>query len=443
MQVSDATPGFRWAPYFVLAFVALLPTVGPAEVVLSLGALTAMGLLLWQRFQGGTHLLSREAWALTTALFFAYWLPELLSAPDALNGARTWKSVATDLRYLPFLWLTAMAMASPRGRRVVSIGLGVIVLVWCVDGLVESATGWGLRRLLDMAIAAVLAGLGRPPLVTAPPADRLSGIFGPGNLKLGLIVCSLSPYALETLRERAGALGWLLGAVLVGIVILLAGARAAWLGYAIVLAVSGWRALRSKTQLVAVLGIGLAVAVAGFAWSPQFRARIERSVALVTDHQDGADQASSGRMSLWRTAVAIALDHPVNGVGVRSFRIAYPQYAAPDDFFVRKGETALHAHQIVLEILTETGLLGLLLWLAGALLAWRAWRWAPPAARERARTPALALGVTVFPFNTHLAFYSNFWGGVFLLLLALFTGSLLASSNGDSEHDGDARPPAA
>src|SRR5204863_169151 len=83
-----------------------------SEVVLSLGALTAMGLLLMQRFRGGTELLSREAWALTTALFFCYWLPELFSATDALDGARTWKEVATDLRYLPFLWLVAMAMGT-------------------------------------------------------------------------------------------------------------------------------------------------------------------------------------------------------------------------------------------------------------------------------------------------------------------------------------------
>jgi O-antigen ligase len=421
MQASDAplrlSGVHRWAPWFVLAFVALLPTVGPAEAVLSLGSLTAMGVLLWQRFQGGTHLLSREAWALCTALFFAYWLPQLFSAFDALDGPRTWKGVATDLRYLPFLWLVAMAMANARGRRLVLRGLGAIVLFWTVDALVEAATGWSLGRVLHPRDYAV--------------ADRLSGIFGPGNLKLGLIVCALSPFALEALRERAGTTGWLIGSALVGTVILLAGARAAWLMYAIVLGFSGWRALRSKAQMAAVLGVGLAVAVAGFAWSPNFRARVERSVTLVT-HSD-ADTASSGRMSLWRTAAAMALDHPFNGVGVRSFRYAYPHYAAADDFFTRKGETALHAHQVVLEILTETGVAGLLLWLLGAVLAWRAWTWAPPAARERARVPALALGVTVFPLNTHLAFYSNFWGGVFLLLLALFAGSLLA---GDDENEG-------
>jgi O-antigen ligase len=425
--ILPSTTGFRWAPWFVIAFVLLLPTVGYAEAVLSLGSLTAMGLLLWQRFQGGTRLLSREAWALTTALFFAYWVPELLAAPDAIDRASNWQDVAVDLRYLPFLWLTAMAMASARGRRQVLVGISAIVLFWTGDGLVQAATGHSL---------------GGPAT-----ADRLSGIFGAGNLKFGLVLCSLSPFALEALRARWGAPGWLVGAVLVGSVVLLAGARAAWLSYAIVLGVSGWGALRSKAQLAAVLALGVAVAVAGFAWSPQFRSRIERSVTLVTLRD--ADMASSGRMSLWRAAAAMAIEHPINGVGVRSFRYAYPDFAGPDDFFVSKGETALHAHQILLEILTETGLLGLLMWGMGAVLAWRAWRWAPPAARERARVPALALGVTVFPFNTHLAFYSNFWGGVFLLLLALFAGSLLSGEEDERAPgslpvgDEDVRAPAA
>ena len=58
---------------------------------------------------------------------------------------------------------------------------------------------------------------------------------------------------------------------------------------------------------------------------------------------------------------------------------------------------ALHAHQIVLEVLSETGGFGLLLWLAGVALAWRAWRFADEAARERARPAMLALAVDGVP----------------------------------------------
>jgi O-antigen ligase len=86
---------------------------------------------------------------------------------------------------------------------------------------------------------------------------------------------------------------------------------------------------------------------------------------------------------------------------------------------------------VVLEVLSETGAFGLLCWLAGVALALRAWRYAGAAARERARPAMLALLVTVFPLNTHLAFYSTFWGGVALMLAALYAGSLLGRDAGD------------
>ena len=134
--------------------------------------------------------------------------------------------------------------------------------------------------------------------------------------------------------------------------------------------------------------------------------------------------------------------HPVNGVGIRGFRDAYAQYAAKDDFWLAHGQKgALHAHQIVLEILSETGLVGLVLWLMGLALAIRAWRWSLPAARTRARVPALALVVTAFPLNTSLAFYSTFWGGAFLLLLALFAGALFAIEDDDAPTDRRGPPP--
>ena len=69
-------------------------------------------------------------------------------------------------------------------------------------------------------------------------------------------------------------------------------------------------------------------------------------------------------------APGMVREHPVNGVGVRRFRDAFaacdPSPGQPAEW----GDgPALHAHQIVLEILSETGILGLILWLAGAAQA--------------------------------------------------------------------------
>ena len=80
----------------------------------------------------------------------------------------------------------------------------------------------------------------------------------------------------------------------------------------------------------------------------------------------------------------------------------------------------------MLEVLGDTGVVGLLLWLAGVVLALRAWRKVDPEARRRAFPVTVALAVTVFPLNTNLAFYSAWWGLLFWWLLALWCAALYA-----------------
>jgi O-antigen ligase len=418
--------GWRWAPYWVLAFVALWPAPGIAEGVLVLGALAAIIKLVATRFRGGTELLSGPAWALTSALFFAYWLPQLFSAFDAFDTRHAFYKAATALRYLPFLWLVASAVADARGRRITFGGLAVIAGVWTLDALAQALSGtsplfWGLNALKQL--------LEHKPMCSAQEiaaVDRLSGVLGPCNLKLGIVLASLSPFALYVAGRRFGNVGWVVAAALVGVVILLGGARASWLTYALVLVFSGWRLLGWK-KLVGMFAFGGVLLLVLALTVPQVRERVQRTSQALAADETGLDSALSGRGRIWGAALCMAREHPVNGVGARSFREAFPACdPEPGKVPAWGAGPAFHAHQIVLEILSETGVLGLLLWLAGAALAWRAWRYADEPARDRARPAMLALAVTVFPFNTHLAFYSTFWGGLTLLLAALFAGSLLA-----------------
>ena len=407
---------FRWAPLAVLAFVALWPTVGPAEAVLSVGAITGIAILSIGRFRAGTTLISREAWALCTALFFCYWLPEFFSAFDAVDTARAWHEVLVDLRYLPFLWLVAMAVAYRRSRRIVLASLGVIVLLWALDALLQAITGFSVGG--------------------ANSSDRLSGVFGADNLKLGIVLASLSPFALDLVARRFDGPGWVLCALLLGTVILLAGSRASWVTFALVMLISGWRRFGPwRLSLIMAAGALVAAAVA-MNYSAQFESRIERSGMVLSGDRQGINDALAGRLDIWRAATHMIADHPINGVGVRGFRDVYPTYAGADDFWLANGQGgALHAHQLVLEILSETGVIGLLLWIMGAALALRAWRWTLPALRARAFPAALALVVTVFPFNTHLAFYSTFWGGVTVLLVGLYAGCLFAIEPDEARAD--------
>jgi len=427
---SPASRAGRWAPWWVLAFVALWPLPGIAESVLVLGALYAAVRMVQLRMQGKQHLLSSPAWALTSILFLGYWLPQAFSAFDAIDPATAWRKTAAGLRYLPFMWLVAIAVATPQRRRLTLGGIALITAVWTVDALAQAAFGssalfWSLDQLKQL-----VSGHGLCNAAEVAAVDRLSGVLGPCNLKFGQVLASLSPFLLFAAARRGGLWGWGVAAAAVGVVLVLAGSRAAWLTYALVVAYSGWRLLGARA-LIGCLAIGLVAAVAIGFGSSQVRERVARTAMAWEGDGDGVNQALSGRAQIWAAAGCMIADHPINGVGARGFRDAYPGCnPAPQAQEVWGEGPALHAHQIVLEILAETGVLGLLLWLAAAAQAWRAWRFAPLPARERARPAMLALAVTVFPLNTHLAFYSTFWGGLTLLLAALYAGSLLARDDG-------------
>lgn len=430
-DAAHAPQGWRWAPAWILTYVALWPAPGYAEAVLVLGALVAIVKLLLSRFRGGSQLLSGAAWALTSVLFFAYWLPEPVSAFDATDRAHAFAQSAEDLRYLPFLWLVAAAVANTAGRRITFGGLAIIVAAWTLDALVQAVGGTSPLFFGIDAIKHALSGHGMCSAEETALVDRLSGAFGPCKLKLGLVLASLSPFALYASGRRFGALGWMVAAAAIGLVVMLAGSRASWITFALVLVLSGWRLIGWK-RLLGVFAFGaIAVAVLSVA-SPQVRERLARTTHALSASEEGVDTALSGRGRIWGAAACMAREHPFNGVGARNFRNAFPGCDPTPHEVAAWGEgPALHAHQIVLEILSETGAFGLLLWLAGAALGWRAWRFADAAARERARPAMLALVVTLFPLNTHLAFYSTFWGGLTLLLAALYAGSLLARDDGD------------
>lgn len=420
-----AAGGWRWAPAWVLAVVALWPAPGYSEALMVLGALAAIIALLLARFRGSGALLSGPAWALTSVLFAAYWLPQLLSAVDAVDQGLALRESLADLRYLPFMWLVAMAVADAPGRRLTFGGLGVIMLIWAVDALLEALLGRSpLFSGID-ALKHVISGRGMCSEQAVLQLDRLSGILGPCNLKLGIVLASLSPFALHLAWRRFGLTGWLLMAFVMAAAVLLAGARAAWITYGLVLLLGGWSLLGWK-RLLGVFAAGLVLLTVLGATVPDLRGRLVRTAAMLSEDPGSVDTALSGRHRIWGAAWCMAREHPVNGVGARGYRHAFDACDPEAGVEAAWGAgPALHAHQIVLEVLSETGTLGLLLWLAGAAMAWRAWRFAEPAAREAAHPAMVALVVTVFPFNTHLAFYSTFWGGLTLLLAALYAGSLL------------------
>lgn len=347
-------------------------------------------------------------------LLGAYVVAALLSAVDSVAPAKSWSTVAALLRYVPLGLYACFAIRREEKLRALYVAVAVVVALWAVDAWMQALTGWSLAGRAE--------------------AERISGIFGASNLKLGPTLSVLSPFVLWAAQRRWGLKGLLLAFVLLLGPVLLSGSRASWLCYALVAWGFAWHIARSPLRFLAFAGLGvvLLLVAGGVAWktSERFQLRVERTLQATQGSNPSLDVALSGRLDIWRTSMAMFEAHPVNGVGVRAFRNAYPAFAPANDHFVVSGEAcgvgegACHAHQWVLEVLTETGTLGLLCWLTGIVLAWAAWRRVGAAARARAFPVTLALAVMLFPLNTHLAFYSAWWGLLFAWLLGLWCAAL-------------------
>ena len=93
----------------------------------------------------------------------------------------------------------------------------------------------------------------------------------------------------------------------------------------------------------------------------------------------------SNRLDLWRSAIAMAQDHPILGVGPYQYGAELRRYGDPDQSLQQ--DRLVHAHNLPLQILAEGGILAAasVTWLLIiALRAWlNAWKTASPGRRRR------------------------------------------------------------
>ncbi len=421
--VSVGTPGHE-RPWLLLAplagFVLLLPFGRAAE----LAVVAALAIVITLAVRERSRWLPLAGPLLGfLLLLWCYVQPALISALDSLDPAKSWQTALSALRYAGFGAIAVLWYArSPRPDRLLQ-AVGLLLAVWALDALVQAAFGIGLRG------------------ASAP--DRLSGIFGADNLKLGPTLIALAPVgvAAAALHGRKAATA---AALLLLLVVLLSGARAAWVSAAVLVAIGvhlllgrRWRRTLPALSAAALLGVGAILALAQL--SPVFAERLARTTTGFALDRASVDYALAHRLPIFEAALRMTAAHPVNGVGVRAFQEAYPAHTVAGDKWLLMGDGrgAAHAHHLVLEIAAETGAIGLVCWLLGLGLLWRYWHDADTEQRRRALPWLLGLLSMTFPLNTHLAVYSAYWSGVFFWLLALASAALLVPVR---EHGGnDAR----
>jgi O-antigen ligase len=391
------------APVLAWSYLLLRPFGNSSNLPLLIMAIAAAVLIrrhgraMWREGFAGYYSL----------LWLAVWLPMLLSLPDSVRFDKSLGTIAAFVGYgLAGLFLVH-ALRDTKARALFLKLSAWLLAFWIVDALFMAAFGFDL-------------------LGQKQQATRLQGIFGEDSLKFGLALTMASPLLFEHARRHWP--GWAFALAYLGCLaaVLLGQNRESWvvfglitLAYAVAVArdhgMPPWRAL------LALALVGLLGGTAAYRVSPEFAQRVEQSARVFEGSYEAINAASSNRLPLWETAARMAMENPVNGVGVRAFRYVYNDYTGPGDPFYNPdtGIGAFYAHQIVLEVGSETGAIGLagLMVFYGLLI--RLW-WRAGAAQRAAMLPfILSPAAWLMPLNTHTGFYGSFWGPMLWWLIAL------------------------
>ena len=187
-------------------------------------------------------------------------------------------------------------------------------------------------------------------------------LFQPNHLGTVLSLSMISALYLRQIR----VIGWtvlVIALFMLGIGVALTSSRTAWLQIAVILAGSialaavsrqpGANRLSQRDSIAPGLVLLAAVAAAQLlvTWlNRDFGLQLSASAAARLAETD----ATSPRLQLWRYAADIFLQHPLIGSGWGEF--VHAQYLAADR--LGQVEMANNAHNIVLDLLAKTGVLG-------------------------------------------------------------------------------------
>jgi O-antigen ligase len=342
----------------------------------------------------------RDRWLLLfSAAFACFWLPMAISVVDAESPQVAATTTARYLIYLlaGFLWIGAFVRHGT--TRALLGGAFAILSFWTADALVQLVTGSNLFG--EEAYA----------------GQRLSGMMGP---RLTVVLAIMSPVFFHALLRFGSPRRplWLLVLPYL-LVILYGGSRIAWM--LLVIAVCLYAALLwamgARPRLrraAAVLAVAVALTVLAVAQTDWLQQRVVQLSGLFSDDYALVNTAVNNRLPHWEAAARMYQENPINGIGVKTYKFSYADYADGDTVF--RGQP----HLFVLEVAAETGTVGLLgfalfLALIAALLL--------RLVRQRhydAVPWGIALLLAAFPLNATLSLYAHFMSALIWYLAIVF-----------------------
>jgi hypothetical protein len=341
--------------------------------------------------------LSTKGMKKAAMLFACIAVPGLISLLFSVNLDRSVSAVLRFAAYALGAWVVlSVRIEEGDAKRIMSF-LGILLVAWAVDGFVQLLTGVSL--------------LGDPLVELGEEGAIVTGSL---QLGYGATLAILSPFFLEALR-RAGGMGVGILSLPVYAAVVMSGHQSS--AVLALVGLAGWAmlALRNKE-------VGAKRQVTGFVISAIIGLLLGVYLSVVTGQVSTLAEAPPRYQSflyqpqLWELSWQAFKEYWLTGVGMRGFGT----YAMAADAITIPGiAKTWHSHLTVLEVISETGLIGLIGY--GVLLYWL-WGYV-----QDERMPVAVAGLTaslaVFPFGTAVGIYSYIGGNLifltFVLLIAL------------------------
>ncbi|MBI2985065.1 MAG: O-antigen ligase family protein [Candidatus Kerfeldbacteria bacterium] len=375
-----------WPTYLLRTAIVGIPTT---TLELALYGVTAAVGLRWLLGRESWHWarITRQSWWLL-GLWVLAWVVAVIASPARPAGLGALKAWLVDpllfAALLSFVVRTAGDRRQIIGAAIISgatVALaGLAQLVWFRDTLQE----------------------GRLSSFFAPVANYAAMYLGPLTVLAG---------ALLLFRERNGVWWWLLGGMSVALVLTLS--FGAYLAVACGLLVA-WSQLPSGMIKRRLLQTGIAAVILG--------ALIISQTKNFSQHFTFTGRSSGlVRTQIWVTSWALIQQHPWFGVGPNNFEAAY-RAELPKHYFPPLEWLVAQPHNLYLALWLETGLLGLLTFLALVVYHFRiVWRDFLPHPENRAVAVAsLAALVTILIHGlVDTPYFKNDSAMEFMLVAAL------------------------
>ena len=342
-------------------------------------------------------ILSTEGMRKAAILFACIAVPGLISLLFSVNLDRSISAVFRFAAYALAAWVVlSVRIEEGDAKRIMSF-LGILLVAWAVDGFVQLLTGVSL--------------LGDPLVELGEEGAIVTGSL---QLGYGATLAILSPFFLEALR-RAGGMGVGILSLPVYAAIVMSGHQSS--AVLALIGLAGWTmlALRNKE-------VGAKRQVTGFVISAIIGLLLGVYLSVVTGQVSTLAGAPARYQSflfqsqLWELSWQAFKDYWLTGVGMRGFGT----YALATDASTIPGlAETWHSHLTVLEVMSETGLVGLIGY--GLLLRWL-WGYVQDK-RMHVAVAGLTALLAVFPLGTAVGMYSYIGGNLifltFTLLIAL------------------------